>query len=95
MLTHGILVLIGLVIIAFSVKIAFPGLAHWLGNDAMFGKGNVVYNTDGSYSLSNPRSFDRMARGSNSFRSPPWATCHRGVTTQELKNSWDVLKSNF
>jgi hypothetical protein len=53
MLTGGVFVLVGLLIIAFSVKIVFPGLARWLGNDLMFGKGNVY--PDGSYRFSNPR----------------------------------------
>jgi len=55
MVLGGIAVLVGLLIIALSVQIVFPGLANLLGNDAMFGKGNVVYNTDGSYSFNNPR----------------------------------------
>jgi hypothetical protein len=43
MLAGGILVLVGLLIIAFSVKIVLPGLVNLLGNDAMFGKGNVCF----------------------------------------------------
>ena len=47
--------LIGLLVIAFSKQIVFPGLEHLIGIEAIVGKENVVYQPDGSYYFTNPR----------------------------------------
>ena len=46
---------IGLLVIAFSKQIVFPGLEHLIGIETIVGKGNVVYQPDGSYYFTNPR----------------------------------------
>ena len=50
-----ILIVIGLAVVAFSHKIVFPGLERLIGIEAIVGKGNVVYQTDGSYYFTNPK----------------------------------------
>ena len=45
--------LLGLLVICFSTKIVFPGLERLIGIEALVGKENVVYNSDGSYILTN------------------------------------------
>ena len=47
--------LIGLVVIAFSKQIVFPGLERLIGIETIVGKENVLYQPDGSYSFTNPR----------------------------------------
>lgn len=55
MLTGGLLVLVGLLVIAFSQKIVFPGLERLVGIERIVGKQNVVYQPDGTYYFTNPR----------------------------------------
>lgn len=50
-----ILMLAGLLIVAFSKQIVFPGLERLVGIETIVGKGNVVYQPDGSYYFTNPR----------------------------------------
>jgi len=50
-----ILILFGLLVIAFSEKIVFPGLERLIGIETIVGKENVVYQSDGSYGFTNPR----------------------------------------
>jgi hypothetical protein len=49
-----ILILIGLMVIAFSSQIVFPGLERLIGIETIVGKANVVYEADGSYLFTNP-----------------------------------------
>ena len=46
---------VGLLVIAFSNKIVFPGLERLIGIETIGGKENVVYQTDGNYYFTNPR----------------------------------------
>jgi hypothetical protein len=50
-----LLVLLGLLVIAFSKQIVFPGLESLVGIETIVGKDNVVYQPDGSYYFTNPR----------------------------------------
>ena len=47
--------LLGLLVIAFSKQIVFPGLERLVGIETIVGKENVVYQPDGSYYFTNPR----------------------------------------
>ncbi len=47
--------LLGLLVVAFSKQIVFPGLEHLIGVETIAGKNNVVYQPDGSYYFTNPR----------------------------------------
>lgn len=47
--------LLGLLAIAFSKQIVFPGLERLVGIETIVGKDNVVYQPDGSYYFINPR----------------------------------------
>ncbi len=49
-----LLILIGLLVIAFSNKIVFPGLERLVGIETIVGKDNVVYQPDGSNYFTNP-----------------------------------------
>ena len=49
-----ILMVIGLLVIAFSNKIVFPGLERVVGIETIVGKENVVYRPDGSCVFTNP-----------------------------------------
>src|SRR5665213_396941 len=49
-----IFVLVGLLVVAFSSKIVFPGLERLIGIEAIVGKENVVYEPDGGYYFTNP-----------------------------------------
>jgi hypothetical protein len=49
------LMLVGLLVMAFSKQIAFPCLERVLGIQTMVGKENVVFQPDGSYYFTNPR----------------------------------------
>jgi hypothetical protein len=53
-LIGGLVVLVGMLVIGFSCNIVFPGLVNVVGPKIMFGKGNLVYNADGSYYFNNP-----------------------------------------
>jgi|ERR1017187_392053 hypothetical protein len=48
------LILIGVLVIAFSEKIVFPGLERLVGIETIVGTQNVVYEPDGSYLYTNP-----------------------------------------
>ena len=48
------LILIGVLVIAFSEKIVFPGLERLVGIETIVGTQNVVYEPDGSYPYTNP-----------------------------------------
>jgi hypothetical protein len=48
------LILVGLLVVAFSNKIVFPGLERLVGIEAIVGKENVVYEPDGGYYFTNP-----------------------------------------
>jgi ascorbate-specific PTS system EIIC-type component UlaA len=50
-----ILMVVGLLVVAFSNKIVFPGLERLIGIEAIVGKENVVYQPDGSYYFTNPK----------------------------------------
>jgi hypothetical protein len=50
-----VLVIIGLLVIAFSKQIVFPGLERVVVVETIVGKNNVVYESDGSYGFTNPR----------------------------------------
>ena len=50
-----ILIVLGLLVIAFSDKIVFSGLARLIGIETIVGKENVVYQSDGSCYFTNPR----------------------------------------
>jgi ascorbate-specific PTS system EIIC-type component UlaA len=50
-----ILIPIGLLVVAFSNKIVFPGLERLFGIEAIVGKENVVYEPDGGYYFTNPK----------------------------------------
>jgi hypothetical protein len=45
---------LGLLVIAFSNQIVFPGLERLIGTEPIAGKGNIVYQPDGSYYFNNP-----------------------------------------
>ena len=47
--------LVGLLMLAFSKQIVFPGLERLIGIETIVGKENVVYFPDGSYNFTNPR----------------------------------------
>src|SRR4051794_34319622 len=49
-----LLILVGLLVTAFSSKIVFPGLERLLGIETIVGKSNVVYEADGNYYFANP-----------------------------------------
>jgi hypothetical protein len=49
-----VLMMTGLLVIAFSNKIVFPGLERVVGIETIVGKENVVYQPDGSYLFTNP-----------------------------------------
>jgi hypothetical protein len=50
-----VLILIGLLVIAFSKQIVFPGLERLIGIETIVGKENVVYLPGGGYGFTNPR----------------------------------------
>ena len=50
-----LLMVMGLLVIAFSKQIVFPGLERLVGIETIVGKENVVYQPDGSYYFTNPR----------------------------------------
>jgi hypothetical protein len=49
------LMVIGLLVIAFSNRIVFPGLERVVGIETIVGKENVLYQPDGIYVFTNPR----------------------------------------
>jgi hypothetical protein len=49
-----ILNLLGVLILAFSSKIVFPGLERILGIETIVGKENVVHLSEGGYAYTNP-----------------------------------------
>ena len=49
-----LVILLGVLIVAFSQKIVFPVLAEVVGIETIVGKQNVVYQADGSYVFTNP-----------------------------------------
>jgi hypothetical protein len=51
----SLVMLTGLLVIAFSNNIVFSGVARLVGIETIIGKDNVVYNADGSYYFTNPR----------------------------------------
>jgi hypothetical protein len=48
-----ILMVVGLLVIAFSKEIVFPGFERIVGIETIVGKENVVYQPDGSYVFTN------------------------------------------
>jgi len=50
-----VLILIGLLVIAFSKQIVFPGLERLIGIETIVGKENVGYLPGGGYGFTNPR----------------------------------------
>ena len=53
-LTGWFLIVLGVLVVAFSSKIVFPGLELLLGIETIVGKDYVVYRDDGSYMFTNP-----------------------------------------
>ena len=49
-----LLILAGVLVVAFSKLIVFPGLERLLGIETIVGHDNVVYQPDGSYYFTNP-----------------------------------------
>jgi hypothetical protein len=50
----SVLILAGVLVVIFSQKIVFPGLERLVGIETIVGRGNVVYQADGSYAFTNP-----------------------------------------
>lgn len=54
-----LLLIIGVLVVVFREKIAFPGLEKLVGIEVMVGRENVIYEPDGSYLFTNPRAMIR------------------------------------
>ena len=55
----GLLIFVGLMVVALSPAIVMPGLERLLGIETIVGKNNVVYRPDGSYAYTNPGAIAR------------------------------------
>lgn len=49
-----LLAVVGLLVAVFSQQIVFPGLEYFIGIEAMVGRENVVYQSEGGYLFTNP-----------------------------------------
>jgi len=73
-----VLVIIGLLVIASSKQIVFPGLERVVGIETIVGKDNVVYQSDGSYYFTNPAA---MVHWIDSVKMIGLVVCSIGIWT--------------
>jgi hypothetical protein len=82
-------IVLGLLVVAFSNKIVFPGLERLVGIETIVGKENVVYQPDGSYLFTNPAA---MAKWVLSVMIIGFLICAIGICLSGIRIKFPVKK---